>query len=104
MKATGIIRRLDELGRIVIPKELRRTLNLHEGSAVEFYTDKDTICLKKYSYSCSCCGATGAEVELHNPFNPSGKEFVYPEPPEFYLCDRCMKKLKNALCEKGDST
>ena len=49
MKATGIVRRLDDLGRIVIPKEIRRTCNLREGDPVEFYSDKNgEILLKKY--------------------------------------------------------
>ncbi len=50
MKATGIVRRLDELGRIVIPKELRRTLHLQEGDSLEIYTrDEQEIILKRYS-------------------------------------------------------
>ena len=50
MKATGIVRRIDELGRIVIPKEIRRTLRLREGEALEIYTEKTgEIILKKYS-------------------------------------------------------
>lgn len=49
MKATGIVRRIDDLGRIVIPKEIRRTCNLREGDPVEFYSDKNgEILLKKY--------------------------------------------------------
>lgn len=50
MKATGIVRRIDELGRIVIPKEIRKTLRLREGENLEIYTDQnDKIILKKYS-------------------------------------------------------
>lgn len=50
MKATGIVRRIDELGRVVIPKEIRRTLRIHEGSPLEIYTDHEGgIILKKYS-------------------------------------------------------
>ena len=50
MKATGIIRRIDELGRIVIPKEIRKTLRLREGENLEIYTESDDkIVLKKYS-------------------------------------------------------
>ena len=49
MVTTGIVRRLDDLGRIVIPKEIRRTCNLREGDPVEFYSDKNgEILLKKY--------------------------------------------------------
>jgi len=50
MKATGIIRRIDDLGRIVIPKEIRRTMRIAEGDPLEIYTDRDgLIMLKKYS-------------------------------------------------------
>ena len=50
MKATGIVRRIDDLGRIVIPKEIRRTLRLREGTPLEIYTDTEgRIVLKKYS-------------------------------------------------------
>lgn len=50
MKATGIIRRLDELGRIVIPKEIRKTLRINEGDSVEIFTDNEqSVIIKKYS-------------------------------------------------------
>lgn len=50
MKATGIVRRIDELGRIVVPKEIRRTLRIREGDPLEVYTDREgEIILKKYS-------------------------------------------------------
>lgn len=50
MKATGIVRRIDDLGRVVVPKEIRRTLRIHEGDPLEIFTDKEgEIILKKYS-------------------------------------------------------
>jgi AbrB family transcriptional regulator (stage V sporulation protein T) len=50
MKATGIVRRIDELGRVVIPKEIRRTLRIREGDPLEIYTDREgQVILKKYS-------------------------------------------------------
>lgn len=48
MKATGVIRRIDDLGRIVIPKDVRRTLQISEGTPMEIYTLPDGIVLKKY--------------------------------------------------------
>ena len=49
MKATGIIRRVDDLGRVVIPKEIRRTLRIREGEPLEIFTEgKDTVCFCKY--------------------------------------------------------
>lgn len=51
MKATGIIRRIDDLGRVVIPKEIRKTLKIHEGDALELYVDtvEKTVCFKRYT-------------------------------------------------------
>ncbi len=49
MKATGVVRRIDDLGRIVIPKELRRTMRIREGDSLEIFIDGEKIMLKKYS-------------------------------------------------------
>ena len=55
MKATGIVRRIDDLGRIVIPKEIRRTLRIRESDPLEIFTDREgEIILKKYSPYRSC--------------------------------------------------
>ena len=56
MKSTGIVRPVDQLGRVVIPKELRRTMNITNDTPMEVYTDGDTIILKKYAPGCSICG------------------------------------------------
>jgi len=58
MKSTGIVRRIDDLGRIVIPKELRRTLNIQESDPIEIFVDGERIILRKYhpDGSCSLCG------------------------------------------------
>ena len=49
MKSTGVVRRIDELGRIVIPKEIRRNLGIRDGENVEIFTEYDSIILKKYN-------------------------------------------------------
>ncbi len=49
MKTTGVVRRIDELGRIVIPKEIRKTMRIRDGENVEIYVDHDQIILRKYS-------------------------------------------------------
>ena len=49
MKATGIIRRIDELGRVVIPREIRRSLKIREGDPLEILIEKNCVCFKKYS-------------------------------------------------------
>ncbi|KKB35305.1 AbrB/MazE/SpoVT family DNA-binding domain-containing protein [Bacillus thermotolerans] len=54
MKSTGIVRKVDELGRVVIPIELRRTLDIAEKDALEIYVDDDKIILKKYKPSMTC--------------------------------------------------
>lgn len=55
MKSTGIVRKVDELGRIVIPIELRRNLSIDEKDSLEIYVEDDHIILKKYSPACSFC-------------------------------------------------
>lgn len=60
MKATGIVRKVDELGRIVLPVELRRTLDIEERDPVEIYLDGDKIILQKYEPACLFCGSSHA--------------------------------------------
>jgi len=57
MKATGIVRKVDELGRIVLPIELRRTLDINIKDALEIYVDREKIILKKYEPACVFCGS-----------------------------------------------
>ncbi|MCC8075822.1 MAG: AbrB/MazE/SpoVT family DNA-binding domain-containing protein [Clostridiales bacterium] len=58
MKSTGIVRKVDELGRIVLPIELRRTLDIAEKDELEIYVEGASIVLKKYQTSCVFCGET----------------------------------------------
>lgn len=57
MKSTGIVRKVDELGRIVLPIELRRTLDIAERDELEIYLDEDKVILKKFEPSCIFCGS-----------------------------------------------
>lgn len=66
MKATGIIRRVDDLGRIVLPKELRRTLGINEKDPVEIYTDGKGIILRKYVPGCVFCGSVDGVRHIHD--------------------------------------
>ncbi|MBQ4100071.1 MAG: AbrB/MazE/SpoVT family DNA-binding domain-containing protein [Oscillospiraceae bacterium] len=59
MKSTGIVRKVDELGRIVLPIELRRTLDIDQKDSLEIYVDGDQIILKKYEPCCIFCGDAG---------------------------------------------
>ncbi|MBR2778701.1 MAG: AbrB/MazE/SpoVT family DNA-binding domain-containing protein [Firmicutes bacterium] len=56
MKATGIVRKVDELGRIVLPIELRRNLNINIHDPIEIFVDGEYIMLKKYEPACIFCG------------------------------------------------
>ncbi len=78
MKATGITRKIDELGRIVLPIELRRGLDIGEKDALEIYVEDDKIILKKYRQSCAFCGNDENIVEF------MGK----------YVCADCITQLK----------
>ena len=66
MKATGIIRRVDELGRVVIPIEIRNQFNIVEKDPIEIYVDDSSIVLKKYQPNCIFCGNTENLVEYKN--------------------------------------
>ena len=57
MKSTGIVRKIDSLGRVVLPKELRRQLNIDEDSSLEIFVDGSSIVLKKYQPACIFCGS-----------------------------------------------
>ena len=74
MKSTGIIRKVDELRRIVLPIELRRTLDIAEHDEMEIYIDGDQIILRKYEHSCVFCSATQGLMQY------KGK----------YVCNKCV--------------
>ena len=56
MKSTGIVRRVDDLGRVVLPMELRKTLEIEPRDALEIFLDGSTVALKKYAPQCAFCG------------------------------------------------
>ncbi|MBR7081418.1 MAG: AbrB/MazE/SpoVT family DNA-binding domain-containing protein [Oscillospiraceae bacterium] len=58
MKSTGIVRKVDELGRIVIPVEIRRTLDIEEKDNIEIFVDNSSIVMRKYEPACIFCGKT----------------------------------------------
>jgi len=80
MKSTGIVRKVDELGRIVIPKELRKTFNIGEKDALEIFVDGNKIILKKYEPACIFCGQTKDNI------NYKGKN----------ICPACVEQLKES--------
>lgn len=78
MKSTGIVRKVDELGRIVLPIELRRTMDIAERDALEIYVDGPSIILRKYEPACIFCG--------------SAKDVISYK--EKNICAACMQELK----------
>ena len=66
MKSTGIVRKVDELGRVVIPIELRRTLGISIKDPLEIYVDEDKIIFKKYEPSCVFCGNANDVIHYKN--------------------------------------
>ncbi|SDC73577.1 AbrB/MazE/SpoVT family DNA-binding domain-containing protein [Shouchella lonarensis] len=77
MKSTGIVRKVDDLGRVVIPIELRRTLDIAEKDALEIYVEDDRIILKKYKATMTC-QVTG-EVSDDNLSLANGKIVLSPQ-------------------------
>lgn len=77
MKSTGIVRKVDELGRIVIPVELRRTLDIGEKDALEIYVNGESIIFKKYEPACIFCN------DAENTTDFKGKT----------VCQRCLAEM-----------
>ena len=65
MKATGVVRRIDELGRMVLPCELRRTMNIKDRDSLEVFVDGDKIILKKYEPACTFTGIADDLFDFH---------------------------------------
>jgi len=63
MKSTGVVRKIDELGRIVLPSELRRVFGIHEGDELEISVSGDQVILQKRQDLCTFCGAENPAVE-----------------------------------------
>jgi len=78
MKATGVVRKVDELGRVVIPMELRRTLGIGEKDSLEIFVNGQDIVLRKYSPGCSGCGAIDKQLLTHR-----GKQYCVSCVDEF---------------------
>ena len=66
MKETGIVRCIDGLGRIVLPKEMRKCMNIDSGDELEIFVEEDRIILKKYSPCCIFCGSDANVVNYRN--------------------------------------
>ena len=78
MKSTGVVRKVDELGRIVLPIEIRKVLDIQQKDAIEIFTDEDKIVLQKYQPACIFCNNVDDIVYFN------GKR----------VCTKCVEKLK----------
>lgn len=78
MKATGIVRKVDELGRVVLPVELRRTLDINIKDPLEIFVDDEYIILKKYTPACIFCGNVDNVKKVH----------------EKNICAQCIEEIK----------
>lgn len=78
MKSTGIVRKVDELGRVVLPIELRRTLNIDVKDSLEVFVDSNQIILKKYEPACIFCGNADG-IKVYRDRN---------------ICSKCLEELK----------
>lgn len=83
MKTTGIIRRLDELGRVVIPMEIRKKLEIEQKDPVEIYLDGNSIVLKKHEIGCIFCNNSKDLNHFQDKF----------------ICKKCLNKLHNMMLE-----
>ena len=78
MKSTGVVRKVDELGRIVLPISIRQVMDINEKDSLEIFTDENKIILQKYQPSCIFCNNAGNIVYF------SGKR----------VCEDCLAKIK----------
>lgn len=79
MKSTGIVRKVDELGRVVIPIEIRNKFDIIEKDPIEIYVDGSSIILKKYEPNCVFCGNTKSLISYKDKL----------------VCSKCAEKLSN---------
>lgn len=81
LKATGITRKVDELGRIVLPVELQRTLGIEEKDALEIFVDGEKIILRKYEPACCFCGSAIETMKHHGKL----------------VCKECVQEMRREL-------
>jgi transcriptional pleiotropic regulator of transition state genes len=87
MKSTGIVRKLDELGRVVIPKEIRNKLDIEEKDPIEIYIDGTSIVLRKFELGCIFC-------------NNSKDLTTYKDK---LICKKCLLKISDLNSEKTEN-
>jgi len=81
MRSTGIVRKLDELGRIVLPIEIRKTMDIKDKDGVEIFVDDNKIILKKYTPACIFCGSNDSVTTFKDKL----------------VCKNCVEILKHSM-------
>ncbi|MEG0994371.1 MAG: stage V sporulation T C-terminal domain-containing protein [Bacilli bacterium] len=108
MNTTGVIRKIDDLGRIVIPKEIRKTLKIRNGESLEIFIDKDMVALKRYHPMDELKIMASTLVE--SIYQTSNKSIFITDRDKFIACPDCLKKtylnkpisnLLESLIEEG---
>ena len=82
--STGIVRRVDELGRIVLPKEMRKQLNIDQKDPIEISIEGSSIILTKYENRCVFCGAVKPSIQYHDKL----------------ICSKCLKAINKSVEDK----
>ncbi len=88
IRSTGITRKIDELGRIVLPSELRKKLELNDKDAVEFFIDGSSVILRKFTSNCIFCGSNKNLLSYNNKL----------------ICDKCKNNITNLDETSTDNT
>ncbi len=78
MKATGFVKKIDELGRIVIPKDIRKTLEVDHNDYLQFFLDGDSIVMKRFGEFCALCNSTDDLTKFNDKF----------------ICESCLRELR----------
>ena len=90
METTGVVRRIDDLGRVVIPKEIRRTLGIKDGTSLEIFVDRDMVALKKHSSMNNL--SHFAEVYAESIHNSLKKDIIITDRDNVIACSGSLKK------------
>lgn len=91
MKATGVVRKMDLLGRIVIPKEVRDSFGMEEGTPMEIFADEKGVYIRKYKPGCMVCG------------NVENLETIYVRGSHMRFCPHCLTDIVKYLMMKDSS-
>ena len=98
MKSTGVVRRIDDLGRIVLPKEIRKTLRIREGESLEIYTNEEEIILKKFTSASDLKETSQSLIDTIANTIRSGSEFKFDIKISY---QSCMKEFVKSILNEN---